>query len=344
MRLLLAGSWLNRRGLYEARVRKVMFLDDLEKLPTDDFPYFLVISYEMTRQTTNIHVKTSGFPPIVVAHIDGFKSADLKEGNTYLKFIGSSMSDEDFIKAVKLVKEYIQDGVVYQINISRRFDFELRGSPDDLFYSFYQRQPVEYAFFLDCGEFYVLSGSMELFLEKRGNTLKSKPIKGTSSSYRSLRNSQKDRAENLMITDMMRNDLGRIGSHVEVKELFKIKRYKTLYQMYSTVECKTSASLREILFATFPPASVTGAPKIKAVEVIDSIEHHSRAFYCGCAGLVLGRDFTLSVLIRTAIGKENKVSYYAGCGIVWDSEPHKELRELYLKTKAFNPEFSNPSI
>jgi para-aminobenzoate synthetase component 1 len=343
MKLLVAGSWIGGKGIYKANISKLTFLDDLEKLPTEGF-YFLLVSYQVARQTTGVWVKTSSLPPIAVLHLDGFQAVDVKENQADLIFLESSMSDQEFMKGVNLLKGFIEKGTLYQANLSNKFTFELTGKPSGLFLEFYKRQPVDYAFFFECEEFYVISGSMELFLEKKGNKLISKPIKGTSLSAQDLKRSEKDRAENLMITDMVRNDLGRIGSHVEVKELFKIKKYKTLYQMYSAVECKTSASLKEILLATFPPASITGAPKIKAVEIIDRLEPHSRDFYCGCAGLVRGNDFTLSVLIRTAIGKKNKVSYYAGCGIVWDSEPYKELRELYLKIKAFNPEFSNPSI
>jgi para-aminobenzoate synthetase component 1 len=166
----------------------------------------------------------------------------------------------------------------------------------------------------------------------------SKPIKGTSKSLKFLQESEKDKAENLMITDMMRNDIGKIAQigSIKVSELFKITKYKTLYQMHSTVEGNTESSLIEIIKATFPPASVTGAPKRKAVEIIDTLEPYFRSYYCGCAGLVKSEtDFTLSVLIRTAIGMRDKLSYYAGCGIVWDSKPKKELNELYLKVKAF---------
>ena len=179
---------------------------------------------------------------------------------------------------------------------------------------------------------------MELFLEKRGKLLRSKPIKGTGSSPEEILGSPKERAENLMITDMVRNDIGRVAKFgsVRVEELFKVERFRTLYQMHSTVVGETEKSFKEILLNTFPPASVTGAPKKRAVEIIDELEPHARSYYCGSAGLIFPNgDFKLSVLIRTAIGSEDKLSYYAGCGIVWDSDPEKELREMYLKVKAF---------
>ena len=191
---------------------------------------------------------------------------------------------------------------------------------------------MPYAFFLDLEDFYLISGSMELFLEKRGNKLVSKPIKGTAKRKKDLEKSQKDKAENLMITDMVRKDLSRVAmpGSVRVEELFKIERFKTLFQMHSSVVAQTRESLQNILKETFPPASVVGAPKRKAVEIIDLLEPHNREYYCGCAGLVSEEDFTLSVLIRTAMGHGNRLSYYAGAGIVWDSVPEKEWQEVLL--------------
>lgn len=196
---------------------------------------------------------------------------------------------------------------------------------------------MPYTFFLELENFYLMSGSMELFLEKRGELIESKPIKGTARRKEELLVSEKDRAENLMITDMVRNDLSRIAppGSVEVPELFRVEGFRTLFQMHSTVRVRTRRSLREIIHETFPPASVVGAPKRKAVEVIDRLESHSRDYYCGAGGLPMGEDFTLSVLIGAAIGSGERLSYYAGAGVVWDSEPEKEWEEVRLKIKAF---------
>jgi len=178
---------------------------------------------------------------------------------------------------------------------------------------------------------------MELFLQKEGNRIVSKPIKGTAKEEKRLKESAKDRAENLMILDMMRNDLSKIAEvgTVGVEELFKIERYSTIYQMHSTVSAQTSQSFENILLSTFPPASVTGAPKKKAVELIDLLEPHPRDYYCGCAGFRFGENFTLSVLIRTAFGFEDRLSYFAGSGIVYDSDEIKEWEETLSKVEAF---------
>ncbi len=340
MELILCGSWLGRKGFYRAKIEDVKFFSKIEELAEPETLSFIVISYDLAGETLNLKIKKTELPSIILLKVGKFDKIEGKQNsNTYqLSLKDKALKDSEFIYKVKKIKELIEKGTVYQINLTNRLEFNFNGDPKDLFFNFYKSQPVPYAFFLDLEEFFIISGSMELFLEKKGETLISKPIKGTSKSLKSLKNSLKDKAENLMITDMIRNDIGRIAhfGSVKVTELFKITKYKTLYQMHSTVEGKTSHSISSILKETFPPASVTGAPKRKAVEIIDTLETHVRGYYCGCAGLIWDKsNFILSVLIRTAVGRGNQLSYYAGCGIVWDSDPEKELNEKYLKIKAF---------
>lgn len=338
MQLILSGSWIGKRGFYEAEIESVKFYKSLHEIGEILSPSFAVFSYHLSSETLNLNIKKPELPAIVIVKIKKFRKITSQLIDTKLIFTGKILQDEKFREGVLKIRSLIKKGTVYQINLTNRFDFEFHGCPLNLFFSFYNNQPVPYAFFLDVEKFFLISGSMELFLEKINDKITSKPIKGTAKSEKFLKKSEKDKAENLMITDMMRNDIGRItevGS-VRVSELFKITKYKTLYQMHSTVEGKTEKSLIEIIKATFPPASVTGAPKRKAIEMIDILEPHTREYYCGCAGLIKNKtDFTLSVLIRTAIGFKNNLSYYAGCGIVWNSVPEKELKELYLKVKAF---------
>lgn len=361
MKLILNGRWFNRTdGLfYKIRVGKVHFFDKPEEIR--DIPpgkdYFIVISYDISGELLGLEIKRSIFPPLMLLEIEGLEEAmpsalsspcDFPWIQNPLNLLSMTLEDGAFKNSVIKIKELIGEGTIYQINLTNRFDFEFRGNPESLFYRFHANQPVPYSFYLDTGDFYIISGSMELFLEKKGRLIQSKPIKGTSTSARALIESEKDRAENLMITDMMRNDLGIIAEKgsVKVTELFKVTEYRTLFQMHSTVEAITDKDFKEIIMVTFPPASVTGAPKRKAVEIIDSLEPHPRSYYCGCGGILRSNgDFVLSVLIRTAIGTKDRLSYYAGCGIVWDSEPDKELSELYLKVRAFlkeDPLFLKP--
>ncbi len=338
MELFLSGEWIGEpSGLYSAKVLSVRFQEELSEL--SDFEGFVVISYDLTRRTLSIPVKESGLPPIIALELGEMVRVETTpSGKTQLRPLSISLNERGFKDRIEKIKEYIANGDVYQINLTCRLSFELKGSPKDLFLNFFRRQPVTYAFFLDIGDFFIISGSMELFLKKERSTIESRPIKGTGRTPEEILSSEKERAENLMITDMMRNDLGKISKtgSVKVKELFSVERYRTLCQMHSTVVGETEENLVKILQATFPPASVTGAPKFRAVQIIDQLEPHPRGYYCGTAGILRKNgDFTLSVLIRTAYGGGSRVSYFAGCGIVWDSDPDREWEELLLKTKAF---------
>jgi len=188
---------------------------------------------------------------------------------------------------------------------------------------------------------------MELFLEKKGREIITKPIKGTIKRglneledevlKNQLTNSEKERAENLMITDLMRNDLSKIANNVKVKELFKVDKYSTLFQMSSTVKgaLKEKLSFEKIILNTFPPGSVTGAPKKRAMEIIDELEDKKRSVYCGATFLIKPNlDFVMSVAIRQMIFTKDGCSIYVGSGIVWDSDPVKEYEETLIKAKA----------
>ncbi len=338
MKLIVSGGWFGRSGLIEFEIRKLFFPKDLSDL--EEFEGFVLISYDLTSDLMGVKVKRTTLPPIVCLRLGKKRIVTWDPDPISLYLKGVSLGEKKFKEGIRKVKEYIERGDVYQINLTSRFEFELDGSPKDLFLKFFRRQRVPYAFFLDIGDLWVVSGSMELFLEKKGKVIRSKPIKGTGRRSEEILLSEKERAENLMITDMMRNDIGRVArtGSVRVTELFKVESYETLCQMLSTVEGETDMELPKIISETFPPASVTGAPKRRAVQIIDELEPHPRGYYCGIGGFVKRNgEFTLSVLIRTAYGRGSDLSYFAGCGIVWDSDPERELKELYLKVKAFYP-------
>ncbi len=260
-----------------------------------------------------------------------------------------SSSEKRFLENVRKIKSHIEKGDVYQVNISEAWKIPNPDEPLNLFLRLFNSQPVPFASYMDFGEFQFISGSMELFLEKTGKEIVSHPIKGTakrginslqdSRIKQSLSANRKERAEILMITDLMRNDLSRIcsPSSVKTKKIFNVKSYKTLFHMESEI-CGTlrkNISLCEIMEKTFPPGSVTGAPKTKALEIIDSLESHSRGPYCGAAGIFYpDGNFRLSVSIRCLrICRENAVCW-SGAGIVWNSDPEKEFRETALKLEA----------
>ena len=261
----------------------------------------------------------------------------------------SNMDSGEYIRIVERAKKYIESGDIYQVNLSRSFEVEGRVNAMELFRLLFHVQHVPFGAYLDFGDFQLVSGSMELFLSRKGKTLTTRPIKGTRGRGHSreedtikkaeLLRSDKERAENLMIVDLMRNDLSRVckkGS-VKVNRLFDVETYSTLHQLVSEVEgeLKEGQGIPEIIGSVFPPGSVTGAPKKRALEIIDELEPHYRGPYCGALGIFYpGGDFTLSVGIRTAVVEPERTTFWTGSGIVWDSDPESEFIETSLKSKA----------
>jgi len=244
------------------------------------------------------------------------------------------------------VKDYLARGHTYQINYTFPLHAAFDGEPWAFFVDLAAAQPTEYAAFIDTGQFVLCSVSPELFFRLDGERLTAKPMKGTAARGHTLaedadrsaelRQSEKNRAENLMIVDMLRNDLGRVArvGSVTVPRLFEVERYPTLLQMTSTVTARTGASVAEILASLFPCASVTGAPKVRAMQIIRELEPGPRGVYTGAIGFISpGRRARFNVAIRTAlIDRERRQAVYGvGGGLVWDSDADSEYRECLLK-------------
>ncbi len=260
-----------------------------------------------------------------------------------------NMTMPQYIEMVKRGKSYIEQGDIYQVNLSQRMITRFNLIPLTYFRQFYEVQPVPFGCYINFGDFQLLSGSMELFLRKKGDKLTTNPIKGTIKRGKTeeidtilkakLISSAKERAENLMIVDLMRNDLGRVSKigSVKVNKLFEVETYSTLHQMVSEVEGEIheKITISEIIKNVFPPGSVTGAPKKRTLEVIDELEPHLRGPYCGTIGIFYPNgDFTLSVAIRIMLTQLGKATFFVGGGIVWDSDPKKEFDETILKSEA----------
>ncbi|GJM17140.1 MAG: hypothetical protein DHS20C13_24670 [Thermodesulfobacteriota bacterium] len=277
------------------------------------------------------------------------KESSLNTSNEPQFHLCPNMSICQYLNMVKKGKAYIEQGDIYQVNLSQRMIAQLRIDPLEYFLKFYNVQPVPFASYINFGDFQLLSGSMELFLRKNGNKLTTNPIKGTTKRGRTaeidtilkakLISSEKERAENLMIVDLMRNDLGRVSlpGSVKVNKLFEVETYSTLHQMVSEVESQVDENIQvsQVVRSVFPPGSVTGAPKKRTLEVIDELEPHLRGPYCGAIGIFYPNgDFTLSVGIRIVLTKPGKATFFVGGGIVWDSDPQKEFEETLLKSQA----------
>ena len=272
-----------------------------------------------------------------------------EESSPELSNLRLNIKEEEYLAAIKKIKEYISAGEVYQINFTCKIFFENDGSASGLFARLRAAHPVCHSSFINMGDTRIISLSPELFLRRVGDRIQTRPMKGTirrgrwsgedEKFMRQLSESEKERAENLMIVDLMRNDLSRVcefGS-VRVNKLFSIEPYTTLFQMVSEVEgrLRGDVSLGQIIRNTFPPGSVTGAPKRRAMEIIDELEPHLRGPYCGAIGLFKpGGDFTLSVAIRVLAASQGRGAFWVGGGIMWDSVPELEYEETLIKAEA----------
>ncbi len=287
-------------------------------------------------------------PDIYVAFYKNFKKyTDSKSKiSSRIKSLSIKTDESQFIDRVKKAKEYIESGDIYQVNLSHRIEVEGFFHPESVFLNLLKVQPAPYLMLIKEKDFSLVSGSMELFLEKNAGMIITKPIKGTRKRgkdneediklFRELESSKKEKAENLMITDLMRNDIGRVAKNIYVENPFNIEKYNSLFQMVTTVKGKVKdTSLKDFIHSTFPPGSVTGAPKKRALEIIDELEDCKRSIYCGANFFIKpDLDFVMSVAIRQMIFKGNKCYIYVGSGIVSDSNPVKEYEETILKAKA----------
>ena len=254
-----------------------------------------------------------------------------------------SVSCEAFSRQMQSVKEAIARGETYQVNLTYAGSLRLVGPAWDWFRDARLARPGPYPFYLEEPGRTVLSLSPELFFHQQKEQIFCRPMKGTAQpgQARSLSASIKDRAENVMIVDMIRNDLGKIADtgSVEVTSLFDVEPYPSVTQMTSTIGATGSRSVVDWLTALFPCASITGAPKRSTQSLIRSLENGPRGIYTGCIGWIApdGRA-EFNVAIRTAVlnPATGRVRYHTGCGIVWDSDPVREYEESLLKTRALH--------
>ena len=259
----------------------------------------------------------------------------------------STFTHRGYLDAVARVREYIVAGDIFQANLSQRLQAPLHEAPFDLYRRLRRRNPAPFAAYFDCGDLTVLSASPERFLRlDEHGSVETRPIKGTrprglgpmhdAALGRALAESEKDRAENVMIVDLLRNDLSRVcrpGS-VRVPELFALEHHPTVHHLVSTVvgELTPGADAVDLVRATFPGGSITGAPKVRAMEIIAELEPTRRGAYCGSVGY-LSRTGAMdtSIVIRTFVADGRRLTIHVGGGITWKSDPAAEWDETVAK-------------
>ena len=258
---------------------------------------------------------------------------------------------EKFEKVITKIKKYLYNGDVYQINYTQPLELSTNKNSLDLYMQIKNKANPEYGFYLDINKTQFLSFSPEKFFTKTDKIISSYPIKGTikriedfkkdKKQIESLSKSEKDKAEHLMIVDLLRNDLGKISKFgtVKVTNLFKIKTFETIHHMESKIQGTLDSNIREcdIIDALFPGGSITGAPKYKSIQLIDKLEKYNRGLYTGCIGTVLKNgDMDFNICIRTMTVHNNIATYPVGGGVVWDSTAKNEYNEANEKANILN--------
>ena len=260
-----------------------------------------------------------------------------------------SMEEGEFSEAVKKIQSYISDGDVFQVNLSVRQSQQLKVEPYGVYQKLRELNPSPYMSYIHSPDFQIVSGSPELLVKKKGMEVSTRPIAGTRSRGKDaeederlaseLINNEKERAEHVMLVDLERNDLGRVCQYgtVEVNEFMVIEKYSHVMHIVSNVrgtldETKTGADL---IRSVFPGGPITGAPKVRTMEIIEELEPVRRGIYTGSIGWIgVNGDMELNIVIRTMLVKEGKGHIQAGAGVVIDSNPAYEYKESLKKAKA----------
>ena len=306
------------------------FDDALQTKPPDSFPLLWFGLYEDVEDRALEELE----PPAGAVSDELWKAA---------------ISNEQYARVFDYLQELIRSGDTYQINYAYRIRTHLQSDPYALFLRLADAQNPPFGAFVDIGDWVICSASPELFLHRVGDTVESRPMKGTAARglwfeqdldrARELRGSEKERAENVMIVDMVRNDLGRVAKPgtVRVANLFDVERHPTVLQLTSTVSAATDVPLVEVMRALFPAASITGAPKARTMEIIAAVESSPRRIYTGTIGFVEpGGRAQFNVAIRTVLVERatSHAEYGVGGGIVSDSVCEDEWEESRIKARA----------
>ena len=282
---------------------------------------------------------------LILNHIPTKKLSSVDE-EVQLK---SNFTKQEYIDSIEKVRQYIRSGDIYQANLTQRFEGKTKRSAFDIYSELREVGPTIFGGLLNFEDVQVISNSPERFIKVENRKIQTRPIKGTRPRgdnpeqdeffKTELSNSEKDKAELLMIVDLERNDLGRVSEigSVKVPELFKIEAYANVYHLVATIESEIDKDkdIYEVIKATFPGGSITGAPKIRAMEVIEELEPTRRNVYTGSIGYI-GFDglADLNIAIRTIVKKDDRITFQVGGGITWDSNPEDEYMETLHKAKS----------
>ena len=313
-----------------------------------EFGYWLEPALYHLRQKTGFPLVWLGVckKPLIINRGPRYRRPLDKQLSYSIKNIRPDISRRGYFSKIKRIKERIEQGLTYETNFTFKIKFDFRGDILGFYLNLRRSQPTPYSALINTGESAVLSLSPELFFRQQDRKIATRPMKGTfcrgftteedRKNVEQFKGNKKIKAENLMIVDLLRNDLGRVCDSVSVPKLFEIERHPTLYQMTSTIEGKLrgEAGIKDIFSSLFPSGSVTGAPKIKTMEIIKDLEREPRGIYTGAIGYISPKKSAcFNVAIRTAFLKDGKGELGVGGGIIYDSSESSEYDEALLKAK-----------
>lgn len=337
-------------------------LGEAEELIKKGYAGYTLMSYEsgyyFERRLRKHQWEKTSFPLMTFVfftkkNVIKIASKEIKSGSQSAKGAYSirdfrlNVTGEEYIENIQKIKKYIEEGDTYQVNYTIKGKFEVDGDLRYLFRSGVFNQSARYSAFINSADKYIISFSPELFFMSDNKKLITIPMKGTMRRgvnlaedklrRNQLQESLKDQAENLMIVDLLRNDMGRISrfGSVKVNKLFRIEKYETLYQMVSVISSVAdNPDMKTLVKNLFPGGSITGAPKIRAMEIIRELEKEPRGIYTGAIGIFNKHKKIFNLPIRTLVIDKatNKGELGIGSGVVWDSDPQKEYEETLLKS------------
>jgi para-aminobenzoate synthetase component I len=323
-----------------------LLFDDVVVYDHEEKKLWIITHYEDEKEKAEVHLQelqvlwTNDLQDVVYEYTI---PTGLVEG----KYV--SFTEEGFISAIERTKEYIAAGDVFQINLSVRQSEALRTHPINIYEALRGINPSPYMAYMDCGDFQIVSGSPELLIKKKGTEVSTRPIAGTRSRGKDaaedtalaneLIHNEKERAEHVMLVDLERNDLGRVCKYgtVEVDEFMVIEKYSHVMHIVSNVRgtLKEQNDVFDVVRAVFPGGTITGAPKIRTMEIIEELEPIRRGLYTGSIGWIgYDGDMELNIVIRTMVAKDGYGHIQAGAGIVIDSIPKNEYKESLKKAAA----------
>jgi len=284
----------------------------------------------------------------LLALVENHKSGSEKN-SLKARGLSSDFTKFEYLSAVRKAKVYIRKGDIYQVNLSQRFEATVNAEASDIYRRLRKTCPTYFSAYFDAGNYQIISASPERFLKLEAGLVSTRPMKGTRPRSadrlvdqrlrRQLLVAKKDQAELMMIVDLERNDLGRacVYDSVKVEKLRQIEAYATVYQATATIRGRLGQGkdMVDLLRACFPGGSITGCPKIRAMEIIEELEPGRRGIYTGALGyLSFSGNMDMNILIRTILKMRDKIYFHTGGGIVADSKPEEEYRETLVKAKA----------